>query len=126
MHVTVTLEAKGMETARERDRLTDQLDPSSDQQIQGIKLVCTLDGIRYKEYELLLNEQPLGVVSWDIKDASIGRWYTTAKDGNLRYFQTLEEVVDFLKGEPSLVATKLSSRLKAELKALLSKLNIAP
>lgn len=115
-----------MEAARERDRATDQLNPSSDQQIQGIKLVCTLDGIGYKEYELLLNEQPLGVVSWDSKDAPIGRWYTTARDGNLRYFHTLEEVVDFLKDEPSLVATKLSSRLKAELKALLSKLNMAP
>lgn len=125
MHV-ITLEAKDMEAARERDRVTDQLDPSLGQQIQGIRLVCTLDGTRYKEYELLLNEQPLGVVSWDTKDAPIGHWYTTAKDGNLRYFQTLEEVVDFLKGEPSLVATKLSSQLKAKLKALLSKLNTAP
>lgn len=107
--------------------VTDPLDNRTPYQqgnkMPAIRLECTLDGIRYKEYELLLNEQPLGVISWDAEgDASASYWYTTAKDGNLRYFQTLEAVVDFLKDEPSMVATKLSNQLKAELKALLLKL----
>jgi hypothetical protein len=32
--------------------------------MQDINLVCTLDGAEYKEYEVLMNEQSLGVISW--------------------------------------------------------------
>jgi len=31
-----------------------------------IRLECTLDGAEYKEYEVLINEQPLGVISWKV------------------------------------------------------------
>lgn len=83
--------------------------------MQDIKLVCTFDGSEYKEYELLINEQPSGVVSWKSEhDASKGSWYTTASDGKPRYFQTQEEVIKFLEDNPLKSASELSAKLKAE------------
>ncbi|HEY9846959.1 MAG TPA: hypothetical protein V6D03_12285, partial [Candidatus Caenarcaniphilales bacterium] len=59
---------------------------------------CTLDGTDYKEFEVLLNNQPVGVISWTRDgDVSKGCWYTTASDGDPRYFQTQTEVIEFLR-----------------------------
>jgi hypothetical protein len=88
--------------------------------MQDIRLECTLDGAEYKEYEVLINEQPLGVISWKGDRASSeGCWYTTASDGNLRYFQTQEEVIEFVRDNPLKSATELSAKLKAEAKKLM-------
>lgn len=82
--------------------------------MQDINLVCTLDGAEYKEYEVLMNEQSLGVISWKSDEPSSSCWYTTASDGNSRYFQTQEEVVQFLINNPLKSANALSAKLKAE------------
>lgn len=82
--------------------------------MQDINLVCTLDGAEYKEYEVLMNEQSLGVISWKSDEPSSSCWYTTASDGNPRYFQTQEEVVQFLINNPLKSANALSAKLKAE------------
>jgi len=83
--------------------------------MQDIKLACTLDGAEYKEYEVMANEQPLGLISWKSeRDPSSGCWYTTASDGNTRYFQTQEEVIKFLTDNPLKSANQLSAKLKAE------------
>lgn len=82
--------------------------------MQDINLVCTLDGAEYKEYEVLMNEQSLGVISWKSDDPSSSCWYTTASDGDSRYFQTQEEVVQFLINNPLKSANDLSAKLKAE------------
>ena len=82
--------------------------------MQDINLVCTLDGAEYKEYEVLMNEQSLGVISWKSDDPSSSCWYTTASDGDSRYFQTQEEVVQFLINNPLKSTNALSAKLKAE------------
>ena len=83
--------------------------------MQDINLVCTLDGAEYKEYEVLMNEQSLGVISWKSEsDPSSSCWYTTAIDVDSRYFQTQEEVVQFLITNPLKSANALSAKLKAE------------
>lgn len=83
--------------------------------MQDINLVCTLNGAEYKEYEVLMNEQSLGVISWKSEsDPSSSSWYTTASDGNSRYFHTQEEVVQFLINNPLKSANNLSAKLKAE------------
>lgn len=57
-----------------------------------------MDGTEYKEYEVVLSDQPLGVIAWHGDgDPSTGPWYTVASDGAPRYFQTQAEVVDFLR-----------------------------
>lgn len=81
--------------------------------MQDINLVCTLDGAEYKEYEVFMNEQSLGVISWKSDEPS-SCWYTTASDGDSRYFQTQEEVVQFLINNPLKSANALSAKLKAE------------
>ena len=89
--------------------------------MQDMKLVCTLDGAEYKEYEVLIDEQPLGIISWKgDHDASEGNWYTTASDGNLRYFQTKEEATEFVTGNPLKSTTELSAKLKAEANKLMA------
>jgi len=66
--------------------------------MQGMRLECTLDGTEYKEYEVSLNDQSLGVIAWHKDgDPSVGNWFTVASDGAPHYFQTQEAVVDFLK-----------------------------
>lgn len=86
--------------------------------MQDIRLECTLDGNEYKEYEVFSNDQPLGVVSWDHEcDSLAGCWHTTASDGYPRYFQTQEQVIDFLRSNPS-DDHKLSARLKGEAQRL--------
>jgi hypothetical protein len=87
--------------------------------MQDISLVCTLDGTEYKEYEVLINEQPLGIVSWKSDDAVEGCWYTTASDGHPRYFHTQEEVIEFLRDNPLKSANELSAKLKAEANKLM-------
>lgn len=88
--------------------------------MQDMKLVCTLDGGEYKEYEILINEQPSGIISWKGEcDPSEGCWYTTASDGNLRHFQTQEEAIEFLRGNTLKSATELSAKLKAEANKLI-------
>lgn len=83
--------------------------------MQDINLVCTLNGAEYKEYEVLMNEKSLGVISWKSEsEPSSSCWYTTASDGNSRYFQTQEEVVQFLIKNPLKSANDLSAKLKAE------------
>ena len=83
--------------------------------MQDINLVCSVDGTEYKEYEVLIDDQPLGVISWKSEsDAAEGCWYTTASDGNSRYFQTQEEVIRFLRDNPLKSANELSAKLKAE------------
>lgn len=85
-----------------------------------ISLVCTLDGAEYKEYEVLSNNQPLGIISWNgERDPSTGNWYTTASDGIPRYFHTQVEVVDFLKGHSVNSSTEIAAKLKAEAHKLL-------
>lgn len=86
--------------------------------MQDISLVCTLDGAEYKEYEVLINEQQLGIVSW--KSAHVeGCWYTTASDGHPHYFHTQEEVIEFLTSNPLKSANELSAKLKAEANKLM-------
>lgn len=88
--------------------------------MQDTNLVCTLDGVEYKEYEVLINDRPLGVISWKgERDASEGCWYTTASDGHPRYFQTQAEVIDFLRNDPLKSANALSAKLKAEAEKLM-------
>lgn len=88
--------------------------------MQNISLVCTLDGAEYKEYEVLSDEQPLGIISWKSEsDAAEGCWYTTASDGHPRYFQTQEEVIKFLTNDPLKIANELSAKLKAEASKLI-------
>lgn len=90
------------------------------EEMQDMRLVCTLDGSEYKEYELLINEQPLGVISWKSEhDPSKGSWYTTASDGRPRYFQTQKEVIKFLEDNPLKSASALSAKLKAEANKLM-------
>ncbi|MBV9385808.1 MAG: hypothetical protein JOZ78_05200 [Chroococcidiopsidaceae cyanobacterium CP_BM_ER_R8_30] len=82
--------------------------------MQEISLVCTLDGAEYKEYEVLSNDQTLGVISWNgERDPSAGNWYTTASDGVPRYFHTQVEVIDFLKGNVN-YSSEIAAKLKAE------------
>lgn len=88
--------------------------------MQDMTLVCTLDGSEYKEYELLINDQPLGVISWKSEhDPSKGSWYTTASDGKPHYFQTQEEVIKFLEKNPIKSANEISAKLKAEANKLM-------
>lgn len=88
--------------------------------MQNISLVCTLDGVEYKEYEVLIDEQPLGIISWKSEsDAVEGCWYTTASDGHPRYFQTQEEVIEFLANNPLKTSNELSAKLKAEANKLI-------
>jgi len=88
--------------------------------MQDINLVCTVDGAEYKEYEVLVDDQPLGIISWKSEsDAAEGCWYTTASDGNSRYFQTQEEVIRFLRDNPLKSANELSAKLKAEANKLI-------
>jgi hypothetical protein len=88
--------------------------------MQNINLVCTVDGAEYKEYEVLIDDQPLGIISWKSEsDAAEGCWYTTASDGNSRYFQTQEEVIRFLRDNPLKSANELSAKLKAEANKLI-------
>lgn len=88
--------------------------------MEDISLVCTLDGAEYKEYEVLINEQPLGIISWKSEvDAAEGCWYTTASDGHPHYFHTQEEVVRFLTDNPLKSANELSAKLKAEANKLI-------
>lgn len=83
--------------------------------MQDMRLVCNLDGAEYKEYEVLINDQPLGIISWKGECTPLeGCWYTTASDGNSRYFQTQEEVIKFLRDDPLKSTTELSAKLKAE------------
>lgn len=83
--------------------------------MQDINLVCTLNGADYKEYEVLMNEQPLGVISWKSEsDPASNCWYTTASDGDSRYFQTQAEVIQFLIDNPLKSANNISAKLKAE------------
>ena len=82
--------------------------------MQNINLVCTLDGAEYKEYEVLMNEESLGVISWKRDEPLSSCWYTTASDGDSRYFKTQEEVVHFLINNPLKSANALSAKLKAE------------
>lgn len=85
-----------------------------------ISLVCTLDGAEYKEYEVLVNKQPLGIISWKSEvDAVKGCWYTTASDGHPHYFHTQEEVIGFLIDNPLKSANEFSARLKAEANKLM-------
>lgn len=88
--------------------------------MQDMRLACIVDGAEYKEYEVLVNDQPLAIISWKGKsDASEGSWYTTASDGNLWYFHTQEEVIDFLIDNPLKSATELSAKLKSEANKLI-------
>lgn len=88
--------------------------------MQDMTLVCTFDGYEYKEYELLINDQPLGVISWKTEhDSSKGSWYTTASDGKPHYFQTQEEVIKFLEKNPIKSANEISAKLKAEANKLM-------
>jgi len=88
--------------------------------MQELSLVCTLDGAEYKEYEVLVNDQPLGVISWNgERDPSSGSWYTTTSDGIPRYFSTQKDVIDFLRDDPLKSAHEISAKLKAEAHKLL-------
>ena len=88
--------------------------------MQNIELTCTLDGNEYKEYEVLVDAQPLGVISWKSdRDAAEGCWYTTVSDGKPRYFLTQEEAIEFLRHNPLKSATDLSAKLKAEANKLM-------
>lgn len=89
--------------------------------MQNIRSVCTLDGADYKEYEVLINDQTLGIISWKHGlDPASGCWYTTASDGHPRYFHTKEEVIQFLTDNPLQSATELSAQLKAEANNLMA------
>jgi len=88
--------------------------------MQNINLECIVDGHEYKEYEVWLGEQPLGIVSWkNGHDSLDGSWYTTASDGNTRYFHTQEEAIEFLTDNPLKSANELSAKLKAEANKLM-------
>jgi len=88
--------------------------------MQDIKLVCTLDGAEYKEYKVFVNQQLVGVISWkgELKTSEFC-WYTTASDGNLRYFQSQEEAIEFLINDPLKSTNELSAKLKAEANKLI-------
>jgi hypothetical protein len=89
--------------------------------MQDIRLVCTVDGAEYKEYEVLTNDQTVGVISWKGElDAASGCWYTTASDGHPRYFPTQEQVIEFLRDDPLRSTTELSAQLKAEANKLIA------
>lgn len=82
---------------------------------QDIRWNCTLDGTGYKEYEVFLNDQPLGVVSWDAeRDPLAGCWYISPSDGELRHFQTQEAAINFLRNTPLDSGAELSAKLKSE------------
>ncbi len=86
--------------------------------MQEVRSECILNGKAYKEYRVFLNNQPLGVISWDgERDSVAGGWYTTPRDGELQRFQTQEAVIDSLRGTSS-DAAKLSAKLKAEAQEL--------
>lgn len=88
--------------------------------MQDVKLLCTLDGSDYKEYEVEIDKQPLGVISWHSdRNPSAGNWYTTASDGQTYYFQNQEAAIDFLKKDPVKAASDISARLKIEANKLL-------
>ncbi len=83
--------------------------------MKEISLVCILDGVEYKEYEVLSEDRPLGVISWNgEREPSSGNWFTTASDGVPRYFQTQREVIDFLKDDPAKSSNEIAAKLKAE------------
>lgn len=89
--------------------------------MQDMRLVCTVDGAEYKEYEVLINDQTVGVISWKTElDEASGCWYTTASDGHPRYFQTQEQVIEFLTDDPLRSASELSAQLKAEANKLIA------
>ena len=88
--------------------------------MQNMKLLSTVDSAEYKEYELLVNEQLLGIISWTSEhDPATGCWYTTAKDGKPRYFHTQQEVIQFLRNNPFKSTNELSAKLKAEASKLI-------
>jgi hypothetical protein len=65
--------------------------------MQEIEMVCTLNEPEYKEYELLINGKTVGVIAWASGlHALEGFWYTIARNGQPHYFQTQEEILDFL------------------------------
>lgn len=88
--------------------------------MENINLKCIVDGTEYKEYEALIGEQSLGIVSWKNElDSSEGSWFTTASDGNTRYFHTQEAAIEFLTDNPLKSANELSAKLKAEASKLM-------
>jgi len=88
------------------------------EQMQNIRWECAVDNTGYKEYEVFLNEQPLGIISWSSgSNNSKGCWYTIvsdSNDGHPCYFQTQEEVIDFLRANSSEPIANLSAKLKTE------------
>lgn len=88
--------------------------------MQDVKLVCTLDGSDYKEYKVEMDEQPLGIISWNSdRDPANGNWYTTASDGEIYYFHNQEAAIDFLRKDPVGLASDMSAKLKSEANKLL-------
>ncbi|KJH70305.1 hypothetical protein [Aliterella atlantica] len=83
--------------------------------MQNVKLLCTLDGSDYKEYKVEIDEQTLGLISWNSdRDPSTGNWYTTASDGETYYFHTQEAAINFLQKNPVKSASDISTKLKVE------------
>lgn len=83
--------------------------------MQDVKLLCTLDGSDYKEYNVEINEQSLGIISWNSdRNPSTGNWYTTASDGEIYYFHNQEEAISFLQKNPVKSASDISTKLKVE------------
>lgn len=83
--------------------------------MQDIELVCVLDGTNYKEYELLIDSQSTGIISWKSEPgAAESQWYTTASDGKLHYFQTEAAAVEFLQHNPIKSTNETAASLKAE------------
>lgn len=88
--------------------------------MQDVKLLCTLDGSDYKEYKVEVNEQLLGVISWNSdRNPATGNWYTTASDGQIYYFHNQESAIEFLKKDPVKAASDISAKLKIEANKLL-------
>lgn len=88
--------------------------------MQDVKLLCTLDGSDYKEYKVEMDEQPLGVISWNSdRNPATGNWYTTASDGQIYYFHNQEAAIEFLKKDPVGLASDMSAKLKSEAHTLL-------
>lgn len=88
--------------------------------MQDVKLLCTLDGSDYKEYKVEMDEQPLGVISWNSdRNPATGNWYTTASDGQIYYFHNQEAAIEFLKKDPVGLASDMSAKLKSEAHILL-------
>jgi hypothetical protein len=70
--------------------------------MQEVEVICTLDEPEHKEYKLIVSdrENTVRVIAWARKlNALEGFWYTIAHNGQPHYFETQEEIIEFVLGD---------------------------